>query len=503
MVLSRFFLPRSTLERPAKRRNPLYATGSPRPRTPRPAPRVAGALGAWPASAYCCRPMRFGLDFGTSNTSLAVNDGTSTRVLPLDLVSGEAMPTVLYVRRDGSALVGRPAIDAYLDDNRTRGPLRREIQLLGIRLPSTDPTTKSLEAYILADTSAPGRLFQALKTFLGDPLDTRTNVFGDAKGLEDLIALIPVPVRTRANELTGTAPAAITRGRPVRFIGDEGAEERATGRLRAAAELAGFREVRFVPEPIAAAHAADIGTGTSLVFDFGGGTLDLCVVRRDQRGLAVLATAGGPIGGDRATELLIEDAVAPRLGSRAEWGPKRLRLPRYIVNALRDWHALSALNEKPLLDALDDLVRAGAPKRELAALRSAIELQLGYEIFQSVDAMKCELSTAASAILSYHHADVDVDSRATRGRFERLIAALLQEIDALVAQVLRDAGIAPHDVVEVVYTGGSSAIPAVRARVQRILPGAKVKDAAAFTSVAAGLAMPGVQEATVGRGRES
>jgi hypothetical chaperone protein len=398
------------------------------------------------------------------------------------------MPTVLYIRRDGTPIVGRAAIDAYLEDNRTRGPLRREVQLLGIRLPSTDPTHKSLEAYILADTSAPGRLFQALKTFLGDPLETRTNVFGDAKGLEDLIALILVHVRNRAQELTGTAPDVITLGRPVRFIGDEGAEGRATGRLRAAAQLAGFREIRFVPEPIAAAHAADVG----------GGTLDLCVVRRESRGgLAVLATAGGPIGGDRATELLIEDAVAPRLGSRAEWGPKRLRLPRYIVNALRDWHALSALNEKPLLDALDDLVRAGAPKRELAALRSAIELQLGYEVFQTTDATKCDLSTVAAAVLTYHHAEVDVDARVTRGRFEHLIRPMLDETAALVRRVTDDAGAAAGDIAAVVYTGGSSAIPSFRALMRGLLPNAVERDAAAFTSVAAGLAMPGVTEAAI------
>src|SRR5439155_800252 len=274
---------------------------------------------------------------------------------------------------------------------------RRQVQMLGIRLPSTDWTHKSLEAYILTDTSAPGRLFQALKTFLGDPLDTRTNVFGDAKGLEDLIALVLAHVRARARELVGIAPEAVTLGRPVRFSGPPGADDRATARLRVAAELAGFSEVHFVPEPVAAAHAAATAEGTSLVFDFGGGTLDLCVVRRDARGLRVLATAGGPIGGDRATELVIDDAIAPFLGSRARWGPKRLALPRYIVNALRDWHALSALNEKPLLDALDDLVRAGAPKRELAALRSAIELQLGYEIFRAAGrrgggrGLRCEI----------------------------------------------------------------------------------------------------------------
>ncbi|HEV8671739.1 MAG TPA: Hsp70 family protein [Candidatus Limnocylindria bacterium] len=439
--------------------------------------------------------MRFGLDFGTSNTSLAVWDGAATHVLALDPIAGETMPTVLYVRRDGETLVGRPAIDAYLGDNRSRGPLTREFRMLGIRMASSDPEQPTVEAHIYTDAHAPGRLFQALKTFLGDPLDARTNVFGAARGLEELIALILAHVRTRAKELTGVAPEEIALGRPVRFIGAAGADERATSRLRAAAELAGFREVRFVREPIAAAHAADVAPGTSLVFDFGGGTLDLCVVRREARGLAVLATAGGPVGGDRATELVIDDAVAPRLGSRAVWGPKRLALPRYIVNALRDWHALSSLNEKPLLDALDDLVRAGAPRRELAALRSAIELQLGYEIFQAADATKIELSTAASAILSYHRAAVDVDARVMRGRFERLIAPLLEETAVLVRRVVADAEIEAANVGAIVYTGGSSAIPAFRTLMRDLLPNAVARDTAAFTSVAAGLAMPGVEEA--------
>src|SRR4029079_8058278 len=126
-------------------------------------------------------------------------------------------------------------------------------------------------------------------------------------------------------------------------------------------------------------------------------------------------------------ERLIDDVVAPQLGSRATWTPKRLRLPAFMGNALHDWHALSALNEKPLLEALDDLVRQGAPKRELAALRSAIELQLGYEIFQTTDSTKIDLSRVAAAILTYHHAEVDVDARVTRGRFEHLIRPMLDE----------------------------------------------------------------------------
>src|SRR5207249_9924422 len=141
-------------------------------------------------------------------------------------------------RRDGTPIVGRAAIDAYLEDNRSRGPIRREFKMLGIRMASSDKEQPTVEAHIFTDVQAPGRLFQALKTFLGDPLDTRTNVFGDAKGLEDLIALVLAHVRARARDLVGIAPEAVTLGRPVRFSGPPGADDRATARLRVAAELA-------------------------------------------------------------------------------------------------------------------------------------------------------------------------------------------------------------------------------------------------------------------------
>src|SRR5437762_10160246 len=441
------------------------------------------------------RPVRFGLDFGTSNTSVAVWDGERSTVLPIDPLAGAAMPTVLYVRRDGSSLVGRPAIEAYLADNRQRGPVTREFKPLGIRLESSNPRQKTVEAVIYTDTSSPGRLFQALKTFLGDPLDVSTNVFGEARGLEDLIAVVLAHVRERVRELVGEMPAEITIGRPVEYVGGAAAEARAVSRMRRAADLAGFGEVRFAFEPVGAAHAAEVTPGLTLVFDFGGGTLDPAVVRREGTRLDVLATAGRNIGGDRCTERLIDDVVAPQLGSRATWGPKRLRLPAFIVNALHDWHALSALNEKPLLEALDELVKQGAPRRELAALRDAIALQLGYEVFLSSDAAKCELSSIASTVLTYHHAAVDVDARVTRGRFERLISPLLIEAETLLDAVLAKAGIAAEDVGEVVTTGGSSAIPAFRMRLAARFPRSRVRDAAAFTSVAAGLAMPGVEEA--------
>src|SRR5947209_5631611 len=82
--------------------------------------------------------LRFGLDFGTSNSALAVRVDGRAQVLSLDPLAGTVMPTMLYVRRDGSALVGQAAIDGYLSDNTTRGPIRRRFKLLDIFVPSTD-----------------------------------------------------------------------------------------------------------------------------------------------------------------------------------------------------------------------------------------------------------------------------------------------------------------------------------------------------------------------------
>jgi len=434
--------------------------------------------------------MRFGLDFGTSNTTLAVERDGVVDVLPLDPDAGATMPTVLYVRRDGSAMVGRAAIDAFLSDNAARGPVTREFKLLGVRMHSSDNKQRPMvEAHIYTDLASPGRFFQSLKTFLGDPLLRPTNVFGDAKGLQDLIAIVLERVRHRAHELVGVRPEEVTLGRPVEFVGGPEAESRAVTRLEEAARLAGFREVRFELEPVAAARAAEVPAGHAIVFDFGGGTLDLCVTRRTGSRIDVLATAGADIGGDRMTQLVIDETVAPRLGAETEWGPKRLVLPRFVTNAIGDWRALSALNEKWLLDALDDLIRAGAPRRELSALRSAIELQLGYEIFATADATKCDLSVLPSTLLSFHRGDVDVDALVTRRRFEVRIQPMLGRVRALLDTVIERAGVGPSDIVEVVCTGGSSAIPSARSLLGRTFPGATVRDADLYRSVAAGLAV--------------
>ena len=242
-------------------------------------------------------------------------------------------------------------------------------------------------------------------------------------------------------------------------------------------------------EPVAAARAADVPAGLALVFDFGGGTLDLCVTRRDRGEIDVLGTAGVDVAGDRFTQLLIDQLVAPHLGAEKEWGEKRLILPRFITSAIGDWRALSALNEKPILDALDDLQALGAPKRELAALRSAIELQLGYEIFAAVDATKIELSSTQLALFSFHRGAVDIDQQASRRAFEVAIAPLLARVDAAITTVLERSGVRAdrsdrdrvHRRLERDPGGADAVAQAIRER-------GAARCGGAHTAVAAGLA---------------
>ncbi len=399
------------------------------------------------------------------------------------------MPTILYVRRDGSAHVGRPAIDAYIADERARGPVRRQVKLLGVRVASAVPGIAPVEAHIVTDVDAPGRLFQSLKSFLGSPLDPRTSVFGNDMSLTGLVALVLDHVRRRGSELTGDVASSIRIGRPVEFVGGAAVESLALSRLEEAARMAGFQGVEFEPEPVAAARAANVGEGNALVFDFGGGTLDLAITERRGADVRIVATAGRAVGGDRFTQVLIDLLVAPRLGAGVTWSEKALRLPAFITSAISDWQQLSALNEKPILDALDDLVRAGAPRREIVALRSAIELQLGYEIFAAVDSVKIELSSEEVAVLAFHHAEVDVDAVVPRRRFELRARPLLDRIDDLITEVLARAAIPAERIREVVLTGGSSGLPAARELVARRFPAATRRDHAAFSSVALGLAL--------------
>ena len=234
--------------------------------------------------------MRIGLDFGTTNSGAAVFDGQRVHVFPLDPASRD--PTVirsmLYVTRDQQVFIGQEAIDTYYRQNIGR-PSKMVRQYIGeIEMTFAELPTFYRDVYALVDELTPGRLLRSLKSALAGGYGG-TDIFGRYYELEELLAIYLQEIRERAEAETGEAVEGVVLGRPVNFVGGSGEadNQRAEGRLRRAAEMAGFRDVAFELEPVAAALHYELTVDKPqnvVVFDFGGGTLDVTVMRIGEPG---------------------------------------------------------------------------------------------------------------------------------------------------------------------------------------------------------------------------
>src|SRR5262249_55057906 len=132
-----------------------------------------------------------------------------------------------------------------------------------------------------AENGLEGRLLRSIKkhlpsrNFYGTYIDDRPML------VEDLVAAILREMRVRANTYFCTEVDRVVLGRPARFCDDPQDDRFAERRLEQAAKKAGFSEVHFLPEPVAAAREFGVGVGEErvvLVADFGGGTSDFTVM---------------------------------------------------------------------------------------------------------------------------------------------------------------------------------------------------------------------------------
>lgn len=440
--------------------------------------------------------MLVGLDWGTTNSSAAIWDGKQVRLLPLDPrnATAEVMRTALFISREGDVSLGRAAIDAY-----TEGNVGREIEYQRTYIGSTELTladvgtvTQALFADI--DANAPGRLFVSIKLALADPSYTGTMVFGNRWTVEELVALMLRRIAQRIHNLTGEAVDEIVIGRPVHYSNDRRRDDLAIARMSRAAELAGLKSVRFLPEPTAAAltfRRPASGTTHLLVFDFGGGTLDVTIMRVERDGRrAVLATDGVPVGGDLLDRRIVMGKLLNHFGSGAELGARRLPLPAFLLEHLDGWQSIVEMHTPRTLDIIDDAIRSGTKPEQLRALRALVRENYGLPLYEMVERSKRELSDAEAVTLGMHVSLINFDETLERWDFERLIGPDARAVDACLDRALAAAGLNAADIDVVLRTGGSSRVP----RFVRLLDAKFGADRlyddgeAIFTSVASGLA---------------
>jgi len=312
------------------------------------------------------------IDFGTSNSAVAVPDGDTMRLVELE-PGFATMPTAVFYPAEGDrsgrgegapCQFGRAAIAAYVD---------------GID----------------------GRLMRSMKSILGSTLVEQTTDVGGGRAVRylDVVATYLRHLRARAGAAVGAPIERAVLGRPVYFVDDDPERDAAAeAALRRAAASAGFREIEFQYEPIAAAfdHERSVaGDETVLVADIGGGTSDFSLVRvgaarRDalDRRRDILANAGVRIGGTDFDTLLSLAAVMPLLGLDTQLIEKDLPMPKAIYFELATWALINFAYTYKTERQVRELLAQSREPEKVSRLLKTIRVRLGHRIAFTVEEPK-------------------------------------------------------------------------------------------------------------------
>jgi hypothetical chaperone protein len=425
-----------------------------------------------------------GVDFGTTNSSLALATGNSRVELASFTFAGTetlSSRSVLYFEQHKAAS----------GTNRTE----------------TWSGPAAIERYLESDEK--GRLIQSLKSHLSSRSLTGTEVFGRSRRLEELISRMLGDLRKHAEKQFDRPIRRAVVGRPVRFVGAETDEDDdfAVARLREAFQLAGFEKVSFELEPVGAAYSYESTLDHDeliLIGDFGGGTSDFSLLRvgpgarraaNEHRTL--LGYSGVGLAGDAFDARIVRKLVSPALGSNSEARSLNKILPAvpaWIYANLERWHYLSFLRTNNVREILKSARLRALEPEKIESLIEIVEQDLGYQLHQSVQRVKFALSQHESAEFRFHDGGLDLRIPVTRREFESWIVEDLHAIEGAVDALLRSSGVDARVVDRVFLTGGSSFVPAVRRIFSNRFGKEKIRGGHEFTSVAHGLALRAQEE---------
>jgi len=418
-----------------------------------------------------------GLDFGTTNSALAVVHTDGTVQLATFQDNGQVSTTfrsVLYFLH--------PEEDDYGNPHVVAGP-------------------QAIRSYLRADPR--GRFMQSIKSFLASRLFERTQVFTRLYTLEELIAIIVRALRTTAEAQFGDLGTAVVVGRPVHFAGAQQPEDEALAlqRLRTALHASGFDQVTFEFEPVAAAYAYGSQLDHEevvLIADCGGGTSDLSLLKITPSPDAstpgtyqVLGTDGVAIGGDTFDSMLVRHLVAPQLG----WGmsyralDKFLPVPNWLYSQLERWDHLWFLNTRSTLELLHTIRSGAAEPEKIDQFMHVITHELGYPLSKAIEATNFALTAHEASCLVFQEPPVALSKEVARPTFETWLQPSLQAIEACIERILNRCQVASTAVDCIFLTGGSSFVPAIRQLFAQKFDAARLRSGGELTSVVRGLAL--------------
>jgi hypothetical chaperone protein len=439
--------------------------------------------------------MHIGVDFGTTNSGAAYFDGRQVRMLPIDPSGPDptVMRTMLYITRDHKHYFGQAALDTYYEQNVGR-PSKMARQWVGeIEMTFAELGTFVRDVYVMIDELVPGRLMRSLKSGLATTYEG-TTIFDRYYQLEELIALYLKNIRDHVQQETGETVDGIVLGRPVNFVGSQRQADnrRAESRLRRAAEIAGFTRISFELEPVAAALHYELTIDTPqnvIVFDFGGGTLDITVMRIGDAQRHIFAVGGVGIAGDIFDQRIVQGLLLEHFGRGSVWGKDRDRFPDMYTDALTNWQTAMQLNRPETLHFLRWAQLTGDQPARVRALESLLVNNYAVQMFDQVEQTKIALSDKRFALIRLESEDIHIWQPVTRSQLEYLIDAEREQIERCLLDTLSRAGLKATEIDAVVRTGGSAQIPCFVQMLNGIFVPERVVLSSVFSGVTAGLAI--------------
>ncbi len=398
-----------------------------------------------------------GIDFGTSNTAAGVIENGTAQILKLE-GGKDTMPTAIFLDfANHDTLYGRAAAQAMIDGQ-------------------------------------DGRFMRSLKSILGTPLAREKRQFlNERLTLIDVIARFLNEIRERAEHAKGTSFRQVLSGRPVRFHSkSDAANAQALVDLEDAYRLAGFDEVSFLPEPEAAAIAAQ-GSGRILIVDIGGGTSDFTVFERENGATKLLASEGIRLGGTDFDRDLNVAHVMPLLGYdaeiRNEMGPDSHSAPRSVFRDLATWEKIAFMYSPALLRDVRRWERLAADPVLFARLGEVLEMHLGHDIAYAVEAGKIAANASSMGRIDLGIVEKGLAAELPNHMLQMQLIDAANKIAACASETIALAGCRPDQIDRVVFVGGSSLLGVIQNRIAQLLPEAQLETSEVFTAVVDGLAI--------------
>lgn len=404
--------------------------------------------------------VRIGLDFGTSNSTVAVMDRGAPRLLALEGTHATLPSAIFFDFESGTDHYGRDAIALYTDGHQ-------------------------------------GRLMRSLKSVLGTGLMAEsTRIRARQVAFEDVLGAFIRHVKVTAERQLGETVTDVVLGRPVHFVDDDAEADRlAEATLERIARKQGFKSVRFQLEPIAAAldyERSLTRERLAMIADIGGGTADFTVARLGPgRGKyeanRVLANGGVHVGGTDMDRRLSVSQVMPLFGLGTKSKDGKRDLPVWPFQDMATWHRINSLSDPKALAQLRSILKDSQRPDLFGQLLGVVEHRDGHRLAGQVEVAKVALSDH-----EFHRAEVaglDCAVLFSRAGFEDSVAPLVDRLKISCLETLAAADVEAGKIDAVFLTGGTTQIPVVRAMLDSIFADSQFVQGDVFGSVGLGLAI--------------